>query len=767
VSDADVRAASGLVAGLPGNAKTAQDAVRNLFETGQFDDVRVECTVPKGGQHAVWQVSVSERPILELVRVVGTDRLSEKTVSDLVDLTPGRPLQAGDVVRSTTRIDSAYQNAGYYLAKVTVDSSTTTGRTTLTFRINEGHRFAISGIRLHGNHLFSDKEIVRAMSIKPEAFPWWRKGEFDEDKFAADMAERLPDMYARLGYVDFQVIKDTVIIDHSRGKALLDITMSEGKQYKVGTFDVIGNRHFSTEEINRFYPFGPTPLTLTERAANALLGRRQVPVGVFDRGKWDDATSKLRTAYNNDGYIYASVQPVAERVVGPDSQPRMNLRWQIEERNPATVNRIEITGNDYTTEGCIRNALVIIPGDVFSQDRLIRSYQNLGNLGYFDTPIPPPDTRPASDSGGDVDLIFHVKEKHTGNINFGASTGQGTGIGGFIGFDQPNLFGECKKGSIQWQYGRYINNLQLSYTDPAIRESFVSGTVTAYNSQSRYFIGNLGQSTNLGGSLQLGFPIGRSYYTRFFSSYTLESVRYSGDTNTLLGAVANTCHGCIRSAVSASIQRDTRNGMPFPASGTLETATLDLNGGPLGGAAHYQRLIGEVRGYATVATFGATGIGTEPIALVLGFKGRAGTVFGNTGPFFYTQAFALGGVQFGEQLRGYPEFSIGPNGYIAGTGTFNATRASFGNTFMTTTTELGVRWNSSIYSDIFFDAGNLYASPQDFDPGRLFRGAGVGVAVVTPLGPLGLDLGYGFDKTNSLGQPDPGWQVHFKLGNIF
>ncbi len=138
--------------------------------------------------------------------------------------------------------------------------------------------------------------------------------------------------------------------------------MSEGKQYNVGTFDVIGNRHFSTEEINRFYPFGPNPLTLTERAANVLLGRRQVPIGVFDRGKWDDATTKLRTAYNNDGYIYASVQPVAERVVGPDSQPRVNLRWEIDERNPATVNRIEITGNDYTTEGCIRERTRHHPG---------------------------------------------------------------------------------------------------------------------------------------------------------------------------------------------------------------------------------------------------------------------------------------------------------------------------------------------------------------------------------------------------------------------
>ncbi len=767
VTDADVRAASGLVPGVPANAKTAQDAVKNLFETGQFDDVRVTCTVPKGGQHAVWTVTVSERPLLEITRVVGTDKLSQKTVEDLIDVTPGRPLQAGDVKRAVTRIDSAYQNAGYYLAKVTVDSSTAEGRTTLVFHVSEGHRFAISGVQFHGNHVMSNADIIHAMSTKPEAFPWWRKGEFDEDKFAADLAERLPDLYARLGYVDFQVLRDTVVVDRTRGKALLDITLSEGKQYRVGTFDVIGNRHFSTEEINRFYPFGPNPATLTERAADVLLGRKRTPQGIFDRQKWDDATTHLRTAYNNEGYIYASVRPVTERVVGPDSQPRVNLRWEIEERNPATVNRIEITGNDYTTEGCIRDALVIIPGDVFSQDRLIRSYQNLGNLGYFDTPIPPPDTRPTSDSGGDVDLIFHVKEKHTGNINFGASTGEGTGIGGFIGFDQPNLFGECKKGSIQWQYGRYINNLQVSYTDPTIKQSRVSGTVTAYNSQSRYFIGDLGQSTNLGGSVQLGWPVGRSLYTRLFTSYTLESVRYSGDTTTLLGSVANTCHGCIRSAVSVSMQRDTRVGMPFPVGGTLETVTADFNGGLLGGAAHYQRLIGEVRGYATVATFGATGIGSEPAALVLGFKGRAGTVFGSTGPFFYTQAFAMGGVQFGEQLRGYPEFSIGPNGYIAGTGTFNATQASFGNTFLVTTTELGLRLNSSIYADLFFNAGNLYASPSDFDPGRLFRGAGVGVAIVTPLGPLGLDLGYGFDKVNGIGQPDPGWQVHFKLGNIF
>ena len=109
-----------------------------------------------------------------------------------------------------------------------------------------------------------------------------------------------------------------------------------------------------------------------------------------------------------------------------------------------------------------------MPGDVFSRDALIRSYQSIANLGFFETPLPPPDTRPANENG-DIDVIFHVKEKRTGNVNFGASVGQGAGVGGFIGFDQPNLFGQCKRGSLKWQFGQYINDFSLTYTDPLIQ----------------------------------------------------------------------------------------------------------------------------------------------------------------------------------------------------------------------------------------------------------------------------------------------------------
>jgi outer membrane protein insertion porin family len=153
--------------------------------------------------------------------------------------------------------------------------------------------------------------------------------------------------------------------------------------------------------------------------------------------------------------------------------------------------------------------------------------------------------------------------------------------------------------------------------------------------------------------------------------------------------------------------------------------------------------------------------------LLLGITSRAGAVFGDVGPFILSQKFALGGVQYGEMLRGYDEFSITPHGFVSGTSSSQAQASSFGNAFFTTSIETGLRVNQMLYPYLFFDAGNTWDRPREFDPTRLFRGAGIGVSLVTPLGPLGLDWAYGFDRLDVFGRPDPKWQLHFRLGNIF
>ena len=773
ISASTIRSDAGIPTGTPLNFQLVQRAIRGVFESGQFDDVRLLCSV--SGNRTTITIHVVERPVLGEVSVAGPKQVSEHTIKDKVDLLIGRPIDPAQVQRAITRIDSVYQSQGYYLARVRAETTLVAGKTTLTFRVDEGRRLAVSGVEILGNQRLSDKEIVRAMKSKPEGFFWFRRGEFDDDKFAGDLSERIPALYASHGFVDFEVQRDTMIVDRERGKALIRITVKEGPQYSIGSFEVNGNKRFSSEEIGRFYPFGKSGPTLTQQLRTIVKrhGRSRDPKNVFDQARWDDATNSVRTAYSNEGYIRANVRPVVDRVAMADSQHVVNLRWEIDEDLPAIINKIEIAGNDYTTESCIREQLVILPGDVFNQDRLIRSWQNIGNLNFFETPMPQPDIRPAGER--DVDVTFKVKEKRTGSVQFGASAGQGTGLGGFIGLDQPNLFGQCKRGNLNWQYGRYVNDFSLTYSDPSVRQSRVSGTVSAHRTQSRYVISSLGRTTSIGGSLQFGFPIPNSPFTRLFVSYGGERVKY-GNTG-LLGSEATFCRhtNCFRSTLGFTSTHDTRIDLPFATGGSMQTLTAQFNGGPLGGTANFQRYTSEFRAYAPLGQLGGKSPGSQPIKFTLGLTTRAGAVFGSTGPFFYSQEFALGGTQYGEQLRGYDEFSISPGGYIPGTGQTNAQRSSFGRVFYTTSAELGMRVNQSLYLDAFYDAGSIGSRPQNFDPTRLFRGAGFGLATITPVGPLGIDLGYGFDRTkllvptdpNSRQVPNPGWQVHFKLGQIF
>jgi outer membrane protein insertion porin family len=75
--------------------------------------------------------------------------------------------------------------------------------------------------------------------------------------------------------------------------------------------------------------------------------------------------------------------------------------------------------------------------------------------------------------------------------------------------------------------------------------------------------------------------------------------------------------------------------------------------------------------------------------------------------------------------------------------------------------ELAVRFTDNISVGLFYDAGNVWLEPSEMNPTRLLRGAGIGLMLVTPFGPLGLDYAYGFDKDK------PGWQLHFKFGQGF
>lgn len=757
--------AAGIPLRQPITYRDIQRAIRNLMALGQFDDVRIEREAGLAGEE-ILVLTVRERPLLVRASVRGVEKLSERSVRDRIETPAGRPLDPALIARTRVRIDSLYQRAGYYLAAVEpLIVPQDSDRVVVVFDVREGRRVAISNVRIEGNRSFSDEQVVGKLATRPEGFWWFRRGEYDEERLREDVERRLPQFYGSRGFVDFRVLRDTLLVAEGSGKATLVIEVDEGRQYQIGDVMVEGNRFFSTEQVMTLNPFRPR-----EGGGLACVIRSCAAGPVwFDQSKWDEATSSLRSQYANAGYIYAQVAPDIERIEPADSSipPRVNVKWRIDEGRPAIINRVDIVGNATTHERVIREAIVILPGQVFAQDHVVRSYQNISNLGFFQQPLPFPDSRPvnADDPNSDIDLVFRVEERHTGNVNFGASVGQGTGVGGFLGLDEPNLFGQGKRGQLQWQFGRNINDFNLTYSDPSLGGSRVSGTFGLHNTRVRYIVGNFGRITTRGGSLQFGFPLPRSRYSRLFVNYDLELERFSGGAAALAGGFR--CVDCLRSSFGLSFMRDTRVDLPFATGGAMHQVSSSFTGGILGGASAFRRFDLDGRWYAPAGRLGGGAQFGSGVRLVLGLTTKAGFVFGNTGPFF-RQLYTMGGTQYGIPLRGYDEFAITPTGYdptvSAGA---QVSPAAFGRSYFLTTAEFGARFSQQIYASIFYDAGNVWQNAAGFNPTRLFRGAGIGVALITPLGPLGLDYAYGFDRVDLAGRPAPAWKLHFKVGNFF
>src|SRR5262249_36668279 len=118
VTQAVVLQTAGLVPGRFTTYRDIQRAIRALYATGQFDNVRIDQDTTNERQ--ILLIQVHERPILMHWTVRGVSRLSEGTVRSKVTLSEARPLDPAAVARARGRIDSLYRARGYYLAQVKV-----------------------------------------------------------------------------------------------------------------------------------------------------------------------------------------------------------------------------------------------------------------------------------------------------------------------------------------------------------------------------------------------------------------------------------------------------------------------------------------------------------------------------------------------------------------------------------------------------------------------------------------------------------------------
>jgi len=710
------------------------------------------------GQPVVLTVWVEERPTVRRVSFEGLTRIGERTVRDTVGIGAGDPYSPQKVAQARRFIQQELAKQGVPFSRVEARLVPIPGvenEMELVLTVEEGQRVAVAQVVFHGNEAFRDSELASVMATRPEGFWWFRTGEFQQENLNADLLETLPEFYASNGYLDFEVLGDTLIVDPETGKARLEVEVSEGPQYRVAEFRVEGNRRFPTEDLERYYQLEEGGLLRT-----LGIGRSRVEgPPPFDRTAFEEAAERVGERYRNEGYLYAQVHPVLDRRPPSEDQEHhtVAVRWEIEEGQPAYVRRIHIRGNDFTHDRVIREQIYMLPGDVYSEQRLIRSYQSISGLGFFETPLPFPQIDPDPQTG-DVDITFEVTERQTGSINFGTAMGGLQGVSGFIGYEQPNLFGQAKSGMLRWEFGRYQNNFQIQYSDPALWQSRVSGQISLFDSRDRFFTFATGERRMRGVQTQLGFPVPRATRTQLFLGYglsrTIFRLREGAEDESLFGRPPGT-----QSQLSVGVARRTLDHPLFPTVGSNLRWTTAFTGGPLGGDARYVKHTAEAEWWTPVGQVGGSGPGERPIVFALGMRARAGAIGGNADRFPFDR-FWMGGVQFGERLRGYDETTITPQGFFPRRSQQIAEANRIGDAFMVIGAEYAIRLMDNISVSAFYEAGNVWQNPREIDPSRMFRGAGIGVKLVTPFGPIGLDYAYGFDRDV------PGWQLHFNMAGM-
>ena len=758
VEDGSVLAAFGVAPGQDVTYREIQRGIKNLHSTQQFARVRVRAE--DAGGPVILVVEVEERPLVRTVTITGLQNASERDVRDTTDLRGGLPYNRQKVLDAQAFIRGELAARGIPFAEIQERQEQVSGQSNqidLYLDVNEGQRVTIAEVDFQGNESVADGVLRAAMSTKPEGFFWFRSGSYDELRYEQDLENSIPAEYRSRGFLDMEVVNDTLVIDPNTGKARLEVTVDEGPRYRLASFSIEGNQRFEDERLERFFRTeeGGLLRTLGLRGGGAGSGQEGEP---FDAEAFNAAITGVQELYANEGYLYARVNPRIRRVEADnDGDPLVEAVWDIQEGGPAIVNRVSIAGNEYTHEWVLRDRILVLPGDVYSQDRVLRSYQNISGLGFFEAPLPPPDIQPLEN--GDVDITFNVVEKQTGSMNFGTSVGGGVGLSGFIGYEQPNLFGQAKSGTVRWDFGRYINSFETTYSDPALFQSRLSGTISLFNSRDRFFQFATGRRRRLGANLRVGVPWPGSRFTRVFVGYGISRTRYEQfddvDDTSLFGRPPG-----VQSQFSLGITRQTLDSPLFPTAGSRQNITIETNGGILGGDGQFTRTLFETSWWTPVAQLGDASGGGRPIRFALGLSMKAGAVFGDAEAFPF-ERFWMGGVQFGEMLRGYDETTITPLGFFPERDSGISDIQRLGDAFLSISAEYALRLNDQVSFSAFYDAGNVWRDAGQIDPTQLFRGAGFGLQLVTPFGPIGLDYAYGFDKLT------PGWQFHFRMGPGF
>lgn len=704
--------------------KGAENAIRALYKTGFFKDVRLE---RKGD---VLIVSVVERPSIGSIRITGTHEFSQDDLKKglkEIGLSEARIFDRSLLDRVEQEMRSQYFSKGFYA--VSIQPTVTPlerNRVDIDIAVTEGPPARIREIIIVGNQEFSTKELLDLFTLGPAS--WWAvfssRDQYSKQKLAGDL-ERLRNFYQDRGFLEFNIDSTQVSITPDKEAIYITVNVSEGKRYTVSNVRLTGK-----------FP-------VAEKELRDLISLK--PGSVFSRKEVTESSKRISDRLANDGYAFANVNAVPD--INKDSRT-VSFNFFVDPGRRTYVRRVNFGGNVATHDEVLRRELRQLEGTWYSAEKIRRSRERLQRLGYFeDVNIETPAVPGTSDQ---VDVNITVKERSTGSLMLGVGYSD-VGLGINAAVTESNLFGSGKELSFRVDNTKATRNFSVRYVNPYYTPDGISRGFTLFsNSIDTSQLDTAAYNTKtVGAGVFWGIPL--TEYNRLNVGLDYESIGIeTRDTSAQVAKDFVALEGSPVKAYKLSLgwSSDSLDSAIFPTRGSL------------------QRISGEVAVPGSDITYYKLNylLGRYwPLTETTTLRAKAELGYGDgyrdttTLPFF--KNFYAGGSS---TVRGYRGSSLGPRDPSVDQ-TIGGNRRVLGNMEYFFPVPGTTRDDKSMRMSLFVDTGMVYGPGERVDLGELRYSAGLAFNWFSPVGPL--SFSYAKPLNNKPG--DQKEQFQFTLGVPF
>ena len=487
ISEESVVVFSELKTGMNFNDSIINDSLKKLYKTNFFESVDISYDNSK------IRIYVIENPIVEKIEIIG---IKKKTFLEFIEenIYLNERVSFNDfyLQNDLNVIKNILKTNGYYFSdiKTSFNKNSELNTINLKIEINLGEKAKIENISFIGNKVFKDKKLLEVIASEENKFWKFISNNIYLNRSRINLDKRLlQNYYKNRGFYNVKILDNYIDLDVKKSSFNLIYNIDAGEEFTINKLSLILPQDYSEDDFTKIYKTFDKNLNIT-----------------YSLEFIDEILEEIENIASNRSYDFIDVK-VEEEI---SDNNKLNFNFIISDSKKFYIERVNFLGNYTTIEEVLRNKLIIDEGDPLNNLLYNKSVNNIKSLGFFKN-VKSSIKDGSTDNLKIIDII--VEEQPTGEISLAAGVGtDGFTTGG--GITEKNFLGKGVDLSTDLEISEESLKGQFTYSKPNF--AYTDNTLfTSVRSINNDFLTLYGYETK-----EIGFSLGTSfeqYEDLFFS----------------------------------------------------------------------------------------------------------------------------------------------------------------------------------------------------------------------------------------------------------